>query len=179
MPNKIVSEYLKHLKVEMKRNGTFSLETFAEIESHLLDAVEVNLLHGLNQTEAEEEALRRFGSVKLVSSMFEKERISVMQKILLSFAVCSGLFMAYIDSRPTWDDTGITAGAILLVCGMVALLGYRRPWLLALAVGIWIPLYGYFVARNYGSILALLIAFIGAYTGWAFRTILERVFRPA
>jgi hypothetical protein len=47
------------------------------------------------------------------------------QKILLAIAVISGLVITYVDSRPTWDDTGITAGAILLVCGFIALMGYQ------------------------------------------------------
>jgi hypothetical protein len=101
------------------------------------------------------------------------------QKILLAIAVISGLFITYVDSRPTWDDTGITAGVILLVCGLIALLGYQRPWLLALAVGAWIPLYGLLVTHNYGSILALIIAFIGAYAGWAFRLGIRKVYHPA
>jgi hypothetical protein len=92
-----------------------------------------------------------------------------MQKLLLAVAVVIGLLFVYVDSMPTWDDSGILAGAILLVCGLLALLGFQRPWLLALAVGGWIPLRGIFVTHNFGSILALLIAFVGAYLGWAFR----------
>jgi len=92
-----------------------------------------------------------------------------MQKILLAIAIAAGLFFAYVDSLPSWDDTGILAGAILLTCGLIALIGIHKPWLLALAVGAWIPLRGILVAHNYGSILALIIAFVGAYAGWAFR----------
>jgi hypothetical protein len=99
-----------------------------------------------------------------------------MQKILLAAAVISGLFITYVDSRPTWDDTGITAGAILFVCGIIALLGYQRPWLLALAVGVWIPLYGILVTHNFGSIIALIIAFIGTYAGWGVRIGIYKVF---
>jgi hypothetical protein len=102
-----------------------------------------------------------------------------MQKVLLTVAVVSGLFITYVDSRPTWDDTGITAGVILLVCGLIALLGYQPPWLLALAVGAWIPLYGILVTHNFGSIIALIIAFIGAYAGWAFRIGIRKVLNPA
>ena len=92
-----------------------------------------------------------------------------MQKLLLAIAVMLGLGLAYIDSLPTWDDTGILAGAILLACGLLVLLGFQHPWLVALVVGGWIPLRGILVNHNFGSILALLIAFAGAYLGWAFR----------
>lgn len=102
-----------------------------------------------------------------------------MQKILLAVAVVSGLFIAYVDSRPSWDDTGITVGVILLTCGIIALAGYQRPWLLALAVGGWIPLYGILVTHNFGSIIALIIAFIGAYAGWAFRFSIQKAFHTA
>lgn len=104
------------------------------------------------------------------------KRIRPIQNILLGIATLSGLFFAYVDSRPTWDDTGITAGAILLACGLIALIGYQHPWLLALAVGIWIPLYGLIVTHNSGSILAQIIAFFGAYTGWAVRIGIRKAF---
>jgi hypothetical protein len=96
-----------------------------------------------------------------------------MQKLL--FAVALGLLIAYVDSRPSWDDTGVTAAAVLLTCALFGAAGPRRPWLWALAVGLWIPLFGIVSARNYGSLLALLVAFVGAYVGMAFR----RKFLPA
>ena len=34
-----------------------------------------------------------------------------MQKLLVIVALALGLIIAYVDSRPTWDDAGITAGA--------------------------------------------------------------------
>ena len=92
-----------------------------------------------------------------------------MQKILLAIATIAGLFYAYVDSRPTWDDTGITVGVILVTCGVLALIGFQRPWLLALAVGSWLPLYEIATTHTYASIIALVIAFIGAYGGWAVR----------
>jgi hypothetical protein len=38
-------------------------------------------------------------------------------------------------------------------------------WLWALAVGAWIPLWGIISMQNYGALLALIIAFVGAYAG--------------
>ena len=92
-----------------------------------------------------------------------------MQKIVLAVALSVGGLIAYVDSRPTWDDTGVTALAILVVCGLLGLLAPKRPWLWALAVGLWIPLLGIAVTHNYGSLLALLIAFAGAYAGTVIR----------
>jgi hypothetical protein len=95
-----------------------------------------------------------------------------MQKVLTVIAAIAGLFFAYVDSRSTWDDTGILVGAILITCGLISLVGYRRPWLLALLVGVWIPLNEIIFAHGYGSIIALVIAFVGAYAGWLLRKML-------
>ena len=174
-----IREYLRKLERRLWIQGLADRETMQELESHLLEALESGLQQGLSPEEAEKNALERFGSVKEMSAMFEKERNSIMQRILLVIAVVAGLFFAYVDSRPTWDDTGILVGAILLTCGLISLLGFRRPWLLALAVGAWIPLRGILITHNFGSILALVIAFVGAYGGWIFRLGIRKTFHLA
>jgi hypothetical protein len=92
-----------------------------------------------------------------------------VSKVLLPIALGLGLLIAYVDSRPNWDDTGLTALALLACSGLCGVLGPNRPWLWALAVGVWIPLAGIAFARNYGSLLAILFAFAGAYSGMALR----------
>jgi hypothetical protein len=103
------------------------------------------------------------------------EREPAMFKILLPVAVFLGLSIAYVDSQPNWDDTGITALALLLSCGVLGALGPERPWLWALSVGGWIPAYGIASSRNFGSLLALVFAFVGAYAGMGARKAFERV----
>lgn len=102
-----------------------------------------------------------------------------MQSILLAVAVLAGLFSAYVDSLPTWDDTGVLAFGILLVSGLLTLLGYRRPWLIALAVGIWIPLNAIFFTHVYAAIVALAFAFVGAYGGWLVNLGIRKTLHPA
>ena len=97
-----------------------------------------------------------------------------MQRMLFVVALGLGLAIAYVDSRPNWDDTGITAAAILVSCGLLGALGPKQPWLWALAVGLWIPLFGIALSQNYGSLLALGVAFVGAYAGMALRKIAIR-----
>jgi hypothetical protein len=97
-----------------------------------------------------------------------------MQRILFVIAIGLGLAIAYVDSRPNWDDTGITAVAILLSCALLGATRPTKPWIWALAVGLWIPLYGIAVSQNYGSLLALGVAFAGAYAGMALRKIAVR-----
>jgi hypothetical protein len=40
-------------------------------------------------------------------------------------ALMAGAAIAWVDSRPSWDDTGITAGALFLCSGFAAFLGLR------------------------------------------------------
>jgi hypothetical protein len=98
-----------------------------------------------------------------------------MQNLLILIAVVIGHVFAYIDSRPNWDDTGVLAVAIAIVSAIPAYLYPRRPWVWALAVGVWIPLHNLIHNGNSGSILALAFAAAGAYLGaW-----LRNSFAPA
>jgi hypothetical protein len=98
-----------------------------------------------------------------------------MQRILFVVALILGVMITYVDSRPTWDDAGVTAGALLLLSGVFGFLGPNRPWLWALALGLWIPLLGFVNTHNYASVLALIVCFAGAYGGMAIRTWLSPV----
>lgn len=89
--------------------------------------------------------------------------------ILLIVALALGFLVTYVDSRPNWDDTGVTAAAILVSCGLLGAAEPRQPWLWALAVGLWIPILRIARTQNYGSLLALAVAFVGAYAGMSFR----------
>src|SRR6185503_3469261 len=117
MPGPIQS-YLNALKRQLWLRGVFDSDILAEVESHLLESVEAGLRLGLTVQEAEQRALDRFGSAKLVARTFEKERTDGMQKMLFALAVLMGILIAFVDSRPTWDDTGITAGMMLLSSGL-------------------------------------------------------------
>jgi hypothetical protein len=90
-----------------------------------------------------------------------------MPKVLLPAAPGLGLLIAYVDSRPNWDDPRITALALFAGCGLWGSLRPNRPWLWALAIGRWVPAFGIVSASNHGSLLALLVAFAGAYFGMA------------
>ncbi len=174
-----IDSYLRALKRQLLLRGIFNPELLVEVESHLLEAVEAGIRRGLNEDESERQALERFGSVKVISLAFEKERNNLMQNLLLGIAVLAGLFSAYVDSRPNWDDTGILVGGLLLVSGLLTFLGYRRPWLIALAVGIWIPVYEIFKSHDIMMLVILLVPLIGAYGGWLVRLGIQKTFHPA
>jgi hypothetical protein len=95
-----------------------------------------------------------------------------MQKtfyVSLAMAVILGLAAAWIDSRPGWDDTGISVLMILSISSLCGFISQQKPWLIALATAIWIPLFGILSSNNYGGFLALIPAFVGAYAGFLVR----------
>jgi hypothetical protein len=92
-----------------------------------------------------------------------------MDKLLFAVALGLGGLIAWVDSRPNWDDSGVTAAAILACCGILGAVRPARPWLWALAVGLWIPAHGIAMKGNFGALLVLPIAFAGAYAGMAVR----------
>jgi hypothetical protein len=96
-----------------------------------------------------------------------------MRKLLLPAALGIDLLIAYVDSRPNWDDTGITALALFACCAVFGALEPKRCWLWALAIGMWIPVLGIVMSANYGSLLALVFSFAGAYAGMAGRKVLS------
>ena len=91
-------------------------------------------------------------------------------------AVAMGLAIAWVDSRPHWDDTGISVGMIFLGCALLGALRPTRAWQWALSIGVWIPLWGVLLSHNYGTFLALIPAFLGAYIGAGVRIV---TFPPA
>lgn len=95
----------------------------------------------------------------------------MIRKWLFIPAILAGWGITYLDSGPAWDDAGITALFIVIVTGLLGFFGPKRAWLWAILVGIWIPLVGIFITHNFGGVLALVVAFIGAYMGMALRKI--------
>jgi hypothetical protein len=161
--------FLRILQHALHMRGLSDADVLTEIENHLLEAVDQGVRQGLSVEEAEQQALDRFGPAELIANAFDKERNTSMQNLLLSAALISGLFCAYVDALPRWDDTGILAGSLLLVSGLLTLLGHRRPWLIALALGLWIPLHDIYLTHDFKMLLVLLFPLAGAYAGWAVR----------
>ncbi|MGA9365716.1 MAG: hypothetical protein WBW16_15245 [Bacteroidota bacterium] len=91
---------------------------------------------------------------------------------LFIIAVGLGVLIGWIDSRPTWDDTGIT---VAMVLGVTSILGFAMPsraWVWALAVGVFVPLWNIVLNNSYAAVFALVVAFIGAYAGAVLRRLL-------
>ena len=71
-----------------------------------------------------------------------------------------------MDSRPNWDDTGITVFIVLLAAILFGFLTFKKPWLIALAVSMWIPFLEIMLTHKYESLFALIPGFAGAYIGY-------------
>jgi hypothetical protein len=89
-----------------------------------------------------------------------------LRTVLLAAVACAvGLAIAYVDSRPTWDDTGVTAGALFAAGAAFGYLGRSRAWLWALLIGVWIPVLEFRGPAGGAALLALVFAFAGAACG--------------
>jgi hypothetical protein len=99
----------------------------------------------------------------LIIRGFEMKKSFILSVVL---GLILGLTIAWIDSRPNWDDTGISVLLLLAAAMLCGFLASRKPWMIALVVSIWIPLTSICITHNYGGFMALVPGFIGAYAGW-------------
>jgi hypothetical protein len=99
---------------------------------------------------------------------------------LWTLALLLALWLVHADSRS--DDTGITAGLVLLFAAAFSFARPERPWLWGLFWGLSFPVGYVLLAALAGkaptahvaeSLLALVPAFLGAYGGAALRRFLS------
>jgi hypothetical protein len=169
--------YLARLARELSARGVTDPLIIEEARSHLADAIDAGRQRGVPSDVAEREAIARFGGPELVAATFAAERYLMRNRILLSAAVAFGICIAYVDSRPTWDDTGITAFSMLIAAGLLGFFGPQRPWLWALGVGAFIPLHAIMANPSSGSVamlVVLLFPLAGAYGGMGLRHLIDR-----
>lgn len=164
--------YLNRLGRELRKRGLVDPRIVEEARDHLVDAIEHGLQRGLSADAAEREAFARFGAPETLAKQFAAERYRTLNRWLFVGASVVGLIIAYVDSQPTWDGAGITAFAMLLAAGVLGMMGPHRPWLWALAIGMWVPLYTFAhtaSVRSLGTLVVLAFPLAGAYAGRALR----------
>jgi len=85
---------------------------------------------------------------------------------LVPIALILGLGVAWMDSRPGFDATGITVVLLLTGALATAAVSGRRPWLWAMLVGAWTPIIEIGGGGGPASLAALVIAGVGATIGY-------------
>ena len=90
-------------------------------------------------------------------------RVPGVPIVLTGFLVLVGIAIAWMDTRPRWDDAGVTAGALLVAATFGGVLGVR-PWLAAILV-VAPLLIAELASAGVGLFVAPVIAFAGAYGG--------------
>jgi hypothetical protein len=82
--------------------------------------------------------------------------------IASALILCAGLGIAWIDTRPQWDDTGVTAGALAIVAALGSLAQVPPSLAAALVAG---PILVAELPGGAGVLLAIPFALAGAYVG--------------
>jgi hypothetical protein len=96
--------------------------------------------------------------------MTEKYLKLLTGRFLISSGIllCAGVAIAWMDTRPGWDDTAITACAIAIVAALGSAMRVP-PWLAAALVGG--PILAAEISGGPGVLLAVAFAAGGAYIG--------------
>jgi hypothetical protein len=103
---------------------------------------------------------------------YQVKRVAIAGLLLLALSL--GTAIGWVDSRPNWDDTGITIGAVLLASALCGLIGPKLPWLWGIAVGIGVPAWGIALDGSLASLVAFPIAVAGSYLGALVRRVVSR-----
>jgi len=167
-----IDAYLERLSAELSKLGASNRRFVEEARGHLSDAVEERVQNGMDVESAQLEALAQFGAAPVVARTFVKDKFLAFDCMVWLAALLLGSTIAYVDSRPTWDDTGVTALALVFAAAMCGFVAPRWPWRWALAAGIGTPLLA--IARSpslasVGMLLVLVFPFAGAYLGMMVR----------
>ncbi|MCX6552891.1 MAG: hypothetical protein NTY02_18130 [Acidobacteria bacterium] len=98
--------------------------------------------------------------------MSDHQRVRVTA-VIACFALTAGCAIAWMDTRPSWDDTGVTAGALFLASALASALGVR--WWLAPIMVAGPLLVAEIRGLGWGALLICAIALAGAGIGLAVR----------
>jgi hypothetical protein len=97
-------------------------------------------------------------------------RVFIGPAISIVVAVGAGLGIAFLDSQPGYDSTGITAVGLALSTLIAVLIEGSgqalRAAALAVLVGIWVPIFEISSPGSYGSLLSFVFSTVGAFIGW-------------
>ena len=97
-------------------------------------------------------------------------RVFIGPSVSIVVAVVAGVGLAYVDSQPGYDATGVTAAGLAIAALVPVLIEGSgrvvRVAALAVLVGIWIPIIEIAAPGTYGSLLSFVFSAVGAFIGW-------------
>lgn len=108
--------------------------------------------------------------------MADSRRVGAADVTAVVLAMVVGCCIAFVDSRTTWDDAGVTAAALLAAAGMIAALRPRAWWLVGLAVGLPVVAFNVAIYGTFGSAIAVAFSLAGAGVGASIGRMLRRPF---
>ena len=79
-----------------------------------------------------------------------------------ALALCAGLVIAWMDTRPRWDDTGITVGALFFGALIISLMRVPPCLVVLFASG---PMLIVELPASTGVLIAIPFALAGSYGG--------------
>jgi hypothetical protein len=94
--------------------------------------------------------------------------------LLLAGAIVAGLFIAWVDTGPRWDDTAVTLGAVFLVSTFLGAMADSRPWFFGLVFGVTMAMIELGSGSAAGSGATLLLALVSSLLGGFVRKALVR-----
>ena len=101
------------------------------------------------------------------------------QTLTLVAASVLGVELGLVDTSPNWDDTGISAGVLVLLCLAFGALRAVPAWVTALSIAAWIPILNLAKSGNAESLMVVPIALVTAYAGSGISAAVRRHGAPA
>lgn len=84
----------------------------------------------------------------------------------IAVAIGIGCAVGFVDSRPNWDDTGVTVGLLVLTALVLACIRPRVAWVSGLAVSVPVVLFNAITRGGFGSLVGVAISMVSAGIGY-------------
>lgn len=97
--------------------------------------------------------------------MTSAPRYGILEAVVPVAALLAGVAIGFVDSRPTWDDAGVTAASLVLAAGVLAATRPRLWWVAGLLVGLPVLGFNYLAHSRFDSAIAIVFALAGAGVG--------------
>ena len=169
-----IETYLARLRFALRARGVAAADAVDELYDHLMTVADAALTRGDDPHLAVDAAIARLGHPSTLAARLATASEGFVQRFAPLHAALIGLAILWIDTRPHWDDSGVTAGLLFLGAAEVVVFSPRRPWLTALLVGGWLAGHGVVTRQDPKMLLVLLFPFAGAFAAAGARRIFAR-----